>query len=211
MSPLLMGLLGVMVVPLFVATWRSSLFGLSCQGFLIAWAAYRLKPELHSLETWLTLADLLLVRGIGAPLLLYRLLLSQNRAARHDIIAPNLLSWTVALGLVLAAFNLSAALVPVDGDQRALISVAAAAVLLGFLVLASQSTPFGQVVGALQLENGVALFELGGARHHGSLVTHVGQIAIVAGTLGLYLWLLRGFSEGGSGQPAASPQDEPTL
>lgn len=210
MSPLLMGLLGVMVVPLFVATWRSSLFGLSCQGFLIAWAAYRLRPELHSIETWLALTDLVLVRGVGAPLLLYRLLLSQKRAARHDIIAPNLLSWTVALGLVLAAFNLSAALVPVAGDERALISVATAGVLLGFLILASQSTPFGQVVGALQLENGIALFELGGERHHGSLVTLVGQVAIVAGTLALYVWLLRGFSQASS-VPPASIQDEPTL
>lgn len=205
-----MGLLGVMVVPLFVATWRSSLFGLSCQAFLIAWAAYRLRPELHSIETWLSLTDLVLVRGVGAPLLLYRLLLSQKRTARHDIIAPNLLSWTVALGLVLAAFNLSAALVPVDGDERALISVATAGVLLGFLVLASQSTPFGQVVGALQLENGIALFELGGERHHGSLITLVGQVAIVAGTLALYVWLLRGFTEGSS-VPPAPIQDEPTL
>jgi hydrogenase-4 membrane subunit HyfE len=210
MSPLLMGLLGVMVVPLFVATWRSSLIGLSCQGFLIAWAAYRLSPDLYSVDTWFTLADLVLVRGLAAPLLLYRLLSSQKRAARHDMIAPNLLSWTVALGLVLAAFNLSATLVPNDGDQRALISVATAAVLLGFLVLASQSTPFGQVVGALRLENGIALFELGGERHHGTLLTHVGQVAIVAGTLALYLWLLRGFSVDGSLPPSAG-QDEPTL
>jgi hydrogenase-4 membrane subunit HyfE len=210
MSPLLMGLLGVMVVPLFVATWRSSLFGLSCQGLLIAWAAYRLRPELRSVEIWLTLTDLVLIRGVAAPLLLYRLQMAQKRAARHDIIAPNLLSWTVALGLVLAAFNLSAALVPIDGDERALIAVAAAGVLLGFLVLSSQSTPFGQVMGALQLENGIALFELGGERHHGSLVTQVGQVAIVAGTLALYVWLLRGLSEVG-GTVSAANQDEPTL
>jgi hydrogenase-4 membrane subunit HyfE len=210
MSPLLMGLLGVMIVPLFVATWRSSLFGLSCQGFLIAWTAYRLRPEPHAIETWLSLTDLVLVRGIGAPLLLYRLLSAQKCAARHDLIAPNLLSWTVALGLVLAAFNLSAALVPVDGDARALISVAAAGVLLGFLVLASQSTPFGQIVGALQLENGIALFELGGGPHHGSLLTLVGQVAIVAGTLALYVWLLSGLLESSSVLPATS-QDEPTL
>ena len=205
-----MGLLGVMVVPLFVATWRSSLLGLSCQGFLIGWVAYRLSSERHSVEAWLTLTDLVLVRGIAGPLLLYRLLLSQERAARYDMIAPNLLSWTVALGLVLAAFNLSAALVPSAGDERALTSVATAAALLGFLVLASQTTPFGQIVGALRLENGIALFELGGERHHGSLVTQIGQMAIVGGTLGLYLWLLRGFSDEGSVPPPTS-QDEPTL
>ena len=211
MSPLLMGLLGVMLVPLFLATWRSSLLGLSLQGFLIAWAAYRLDPDLSAVGTWLTLGDLVLVRGIGTPLLLHRLMRSQKRGPRNDIIAPNLLSWTIAFGLVLAAFNLSAALVPVDGDQRAIISVAAAAVLLAFLVLASQSTPFGQIVGALRLENGIALFGLGGEqRYHDGLVIELGQLAIVAGTVGLYVWLLRGFSETGSNPPLPS-HDEPTL
>jgi hydrogenase-4 membrane subunit HyfE len=211
MSPLLMGLLGVMVVPLFVATWRSSLFGLSCQGLLMAWAAYRLNPDLHVVGTWLNLADLLVVRGIGAPLLLYRLMRSRQHTARHDIIAPSLLSWTVALGVVLAAFNLAAALVPIDGDQRALTAVAAAAVLLAFLVLASQSTPFGQVVGALRLENGIALLELGGEHDdHQSLVTQVGQLVIVVATIGLYVWLLRGFAEDGTA-PREAAQDEPTL
>lgn len=210
MSPLLMGLLGVMVVPLFVATWRSSLFGLSCQGLLMAWAAYRLNPDLHVVGTWLNLADLLVVRGIGAPLLLYRLMRARRHAARHDVIAPNLLSWTVALGLVLAAFNLASVLVPVDGDQRALTAVAAAAVLLAFLVLASQSTPFGQVVGALRLENGIALFELGGEHEHQSLVTQVGQLVIVVATIGLYVWLLRGFSDAGSAPVELAP-DEPNL
>jgi hydrogenase-4 membrane subunit HyfE len=209
-SPLLMGLLGVMLVPLFLATWRSSLLGLSCQGVLIAWAAYRLDPNLRALSTWLMLVDLVLVRGVGAPFLLYRLLSSQKRSARHDIIGSNLLSWTIAFGLVLAAFNLSAVLVPVDGDQRAIISVATAGILLAFLVLASQSTPFGQIVGALRLENGIALFELGGEhRHHDVVVIELGQVAIVAGTISLYLWLLRGFPEG-SAEPPPS-HDEPTL
>jgi len=210
MSPLLMGLLGVMLVPLFLATWRSSLIGLSLQGFLIAWAAYRLDPNLRAVGSWLLLVDLVLVRGVGAPLLLYRILSARKRSARNDIIAPNLLSWTIAFGLVLAAFNLSAALVPTDGDQRAIISVASAGVLLAFLVLASQSTTFGQVIGVLRLENGIALFELGGEhRHHDGLVIQLGQVTIVAGTLGLYVWLLSSFSEASS--PSAPSHDEPTL
>jgi hydrogenase-4 membrane subunit HyfE len=205
-----MGLLVVMLVPLFLATWRSSLLGLSLQGFLIAWAAYRLDPNLMAVGTWLMLVDLVLLRGVGAPLLLYRILRTQKRSAGNDIVAPNLLSWTIAFGLVLAAFNLSAALVPVDGDQRAIISVATAAVLLALLVLASQSTPFGQIVGALRLENGIALFELGGERrHHDGVVIELGQVAIVAGTVGLYVWLLRGLSESSDAQHP-SP-DEPTL
>ncbi len=52
-------------------------------------------------------------------------------------------------------------MVPAPGDQRTLVAVAASAVLLGFLVLANQSGPFAQVIGALRIENGIALMELG--------------------------------------------------
>lgn len=209
MSPLLMGLLGVMLVPLFVATWRSSLLGLVCQAALIAWAAYRLDPNLRALSTWIMLADLVVVRALGAPLLLYRLASSQGRGSRNDIVAPNLLTWTIAFGLVLVAFNLSATLVTVDGDQRTLLAVAAAGILLSFLVLATQSSAFGQVVGALRLENGLALFELGGESHRDGLVIQLGQVAIVAGTVALYVWLLQGFAENGRVPLASS--DEPSL
>jgi hydrogenase-4 membrane subunit HyfE len=211
MSPLLMGILGVMLVPLFVATWRTSLLGLSCQGLLIAWAAYRLDPNLRTLGTWLTLLDLAVVRGAIAPLLLLRAMIARKRPAQNAMVPPNLVSWTVAFGLVIAAFSLSTTLVPTDGDQRAIISVATAGVLLSFLVLASQPAPFGQVAGALRLENAIALFELGGEhRHHDALVIQVGQLAIVAGTIGLYVWLLRGLPESGSVR-APPIQDEPTL
>ena len=38
----------------------------------------------------------------------------------------------------------------------------------------------------------------------------VGQVAIFAGTIALYLWLMKGFTESGS-TAAAPAQDEPTL
>lgn len=211
MSPLLMGILGVMLVPLFVATWRTSLLGLCCQALLIAWAAYRLDPDLRAFETWLTLLDLVMVRGVIAPLLLYRAMIERKRAAQIALMPPNLVSWTLAFGLVIAAFNLSPALVAGEGDQRAIISVAAAGVLLSFLVLASQPTAFGQVTGALRFENAIALFELGGdQRRHDALVIQLGQLAIVAGTIGLYVWLLRGMREDGRADSPAT-RDEPTL
>lgn len=210
MSPLIMGLLGVMLVPLFVATWRASLLGLACQGVLIAWAAYRLDPELRADGTWLALIDLGLVRGLLAPLLLYRLLNPLKLQARKQVTPPNLLTWTVAFGLVIGAFNLSPLLVPLEGDQRAIISVATAGVLLAFLVLASQTAPFSQVVGALRLENAIALFELGSEPHHGTeVLIQLGQVAIVAGTIGLYLWLLPALLEPAAA--AATAADEPTL
>jgi len=209
MSPLLMGLLGVMLVPLFVANWRASLLGLFCQGILIAWAAYRLDPNLGSVSTWLSLADLVVLRALLAPLLLSRTMKGRQPRKQIDVAPPNLLTWTVAFGLVIAAFNLSPVLVPVDGDQRAIVSVATAGILLAFLVLASQSTPFGQILGALRLENAIALFELSGDRRHGeAILVQLGQIVIVAGTIGLYTWLLRGLVGPGSVHPN---RDEATL
>ena len=48
MSPLLVSLLAVLLIPLFVATWRTSLLGLALQGSLLAAIAY---PSLRPLTS----------------------------------------------------------------------------------------------------------------------------------------------------------------
>ncbi len=210
MSPLLMGLLGVMLVPLFIATWRASLLGLACQGLLLAWVAYRLDPHLRSFETYLSLLDLLVLRGLIAPLLIYRAMRTSSTPGASAVAPPNLLTRTVAFGLVIGAFNLSPVLVAAESEQRDLVSVAVAGVLLAFLVLASQPAPFGQVVGALRLENAIALIELGRAEHSGSVtLVKLGQIAVVAGSVALYAWLLRRLLAGS--EPPTSAATGPTL
>ena len=166
MSPLLVALLGVMVLPLFVATWRTSLLGLACQGLLMSLLASRLHSDTDAgAGGWLVQVDLAIIRGLLVPLSLYWLLSARKTPSRSDVIPPNLLSWTLALAIVLGSFSFSEVMVPAPGDQRTLVAVAAAGVLLGFLVLANQSGPFAQIVGALRIENGVALLELGEQRH----------------------------------------------
>jgi hydrogenase-4 membrane subunit HyfE len=196
-SPLLIALLGAMLLPLFVATWRSSLAGLSVQGLLMTWIAYRAGARLTAPDDFVALADLVLVRTVGAPLLLYRVLRAQNAPARNDVIPPNLLSWTAALGLVLVSFNFSELLVRESGDQQTLVAVVVAGVLLGFLVLATQSDPFSQMVGALRIEDAISLLELGGERHHLPLGVHLGQVAVVVITVSLYGWYLHGLKTDG--------------
>jgi hydrogenase-4 membrane subunit HyfE len=123
-----------------------------------------LASRLHSPETaadWFVQVDLAGVRGLLVPLSLYWLLNARKTPSRSDVIPPNLLSWTLALAIVLSSFSFSEVMVPAPGDQRTLVAVAASAVLLGFLVLANQSGPFAQVIGALRIENGIALMELG--------------------------------------------------
>jgi hydrogenase-4 membrane subunit HyfE len=209
MSPLLVALLGVLLVPLFVATWRSSLAGLSLQGLLMAWIAYGTGPAPDTANDWVTLADLVLVRGLWAPVALYGVLRAQNAPARNDVIPPNLLSWTAALGLVLVAFNFSEMLVRESGDQQTLVAVVVAGIMLGFLVLATQSDPFSQMMGALRIENAIALLELGGERHHQPLGVQLAQTAIVSITIAFYRWYLATLSA-----PAPTPgslPESPTL
>ncbi len=205
MNPLLIALLAVLLIPLFVGTWRTSLWGLSLQGLLMAWLAWRLDPYPSMPSAWLTLIDLALLRGVAAPAALYQVLRARNTPARHDVIPPNLLSWTLALGSVLVAFNFAQALVPTPAMQQAIVAVAVTGLMLGFLVLASQSATFSQMIAVLRIENAIALFELSGERHSESVAIQIGQMSIVAASIVLYRWYL---STVDVDDPVAPPGDD---
>lgn len=212
MSPLLVALMAVLVLPLFIATWRASLLGLGCQGILIALIAYRFEHSPNTLAAWLTLADLAVVRGLLAPLALYTVLRAQNVPARNDLIPPNFLSWTLALGIVLLSFSLAELLVTQVGEQRTLVAVAAAGVMLGFLVLSTQSSPFSQMVGVLRIENAIALLELGGPGHEQPLGLQVGLLAAFIATVAYFRWYLTNLDPGGVASSVEhSRQEGPTL
>jgi hypothetical protein len=70
------------------------------------------------------------------------------------------------------------------------VAVAATGVLLGFLVLATQSDPFSQMVGALRIENSVALLELGGKHHDWPLAIQCGLLAVFLATIAFFRWYL---------------------
>ena len=190
MSPLLVALLGMFLIPLFVASWRFSLLGLSGQGFLLAWMAYRAHPDPVSFDGMIVMADLVLIRGIGVPMALYQVLRSQNIPRRNDVISPNLLSWTMTLVMVLLAFNFAALLVDGPGEPRYVVAVVVAGVMLGFLILATPSGVFSQMVGALYIENAIALFEQVGHGRPEPIGLRMGQIAAVTVTFLLCRWYL---------------------
>ena len=210
MSPLLIALLGALLLPVFVGSWRMSLFGLALQGVILAAVAYPGLGPLRSAHAWLSLADLGLVRGVLVPLALYTVLRAQGAPARNDTIAPNLFSWTLTLGMVLAAFNLSEDLVSEPGEAQTLVAVAIAGVLLGFLVLASASGPFSQMVGALRIENAVAMLELSGD-HETPFVLQLALLAVFVATIGLFRWYLAtlGSSADDATALAAEPESPP--
>jgi len=194
MNPLLIALLGALVIPLFVGTWRTSLLGLSAQGLLMAALVHRAAPSLDTAHDWLTLLDLALIRGVGMPVALYAVLKAQGARARNDVMPPNLFFWTLALALGLAAFNLAERLVSEPGEPQTLVAVAVAGLLLGFLVLSGSSEPFGQMVGALRIENAIVLLELSG-NDHPALGLQLAMLAIFVATLGFFCWYLATLKE----------------
>ncbi|MGE0396216.1 MAG: hypothetical protein AB7T06_05790 [Kofleriaceae bacterium] len=189
MNPLLIAFIGVLLLPLFVTSWRLSLLALAAQALLMAWIGYQLDPALDSAEAWVRLFDLVVVRGLGAPIVLYAVLRSQRASARNDMVPPNLMSLTLAIALVFVAFRFTDMLVPVASDEHSFVLGATVGLLLGLLVLATQTGPFSQMMGALRIENGIAFFELGS--NHAPLAMHVAQTIILVATVLLFRWYLR--------------------
>jgi hypothetical protein len=79
-------------------------------------------------------------------------------------------------------------LVPVEGAGHSFVAGASAAVLLGLLVLSTQTGPFSQMVGVLRIENGIAMFELGG--HHDPAM-QIAQTVILISTILMFRWYLK--------------------
>ncbi len=161
MTYLLIAFLAVAIAPLVVTTWRTSLVGLALQGVLLT-AMFLERGWPTTPSGVVLLVDLLVLRTLFVPRHLYRILRRQNVPRRNDVIPANLLSWTVAAILVYVGFRFAARVVPAGGEEAMYVAVSAGALLLAFLVLATQRRTFGLVVGALRLENAIALFELGG-------------------------------------------------
>lgn len=188
MSPQLIAFVGVLLLPLFVASWRISLLGLAVQGLLMGWISYQLHPTFDTASAWVRMFDLVVVRGIGAPLALYAVLRSQRATARDDVIPPNLMSWALAIALVFVAFRFADILVTAEGDEHSFVAGATAGILLGLLVLSTQTGPFSQMAGALRIENGIAFFELGAT--HRPLAMSIAQTVILIATVLLFRWYL---------------------
>jgi hydrogenase-4 component E len=203
MSPLWVCLLGALLIPLFVATWRASLLGLAFQGLIMTGIAIPRLLPITSPHAWLTLFDLGVVRGLLLPMALYTVLRTAGAPSRNDVIPPNLFSWTLAFGMILMAFNFAEALVSEPGEPQTLVAIAIAGVLLGFLVLASAAGPFTQMVGALRIENSIALLELGGEQH-ASFGLRLTMLGVFLATIAFFRWYLAVL-----GAPSSEPESAP--
>jgi hydrogenase-4 component E len=196
---LLVAFLVVIVVPLLTASWRISLLGLALQGLaLAAMAGQRGWP--HDAGGALLLVDLLVLRSWFIPRHLRRIMDGLGVGRRNDVIPANLLSWTLAGAAVLVAFRFAGHVLPGQGDRTIHVAVAAAALLLGLLILGTQVTTFSQITGVLRVEYAIALFELGG-EHEPSLPVQAGLTLVLllsVLTLGRFLRKLGASGDDGS-------------
>lgn len=197
MTYLLIAYLLVALVPLFVAAWRTSLMGLALQGLLMGWMAVALAPEFTSAARITLLVELFFVRGIVIPTYLYRVLNALKTPRRSDVIPANLMFWTIVGVLVVISFRF-ANYVLKDEVAQTHLAVAAAAAMLGLLVLASQSQPLSQLLGVLRIENAIALFELT-SDHPLPLAVQLGVPLLLMLSVLVFGWFLRRFAEGDAG------------
>lgn len=190
MTGLLIAFAITLLVPLFVGTWRTSLLGLAVQGVIMGSMAMRLHHGEASLAMGVSMFDLVGLRTIGLPFVLYLVLRARGAPGRNDVIAPNLFSWAMALALVVLAFRCADVLVPVEGDEQLLVAVATSATLLGLLVLATARGVLSQIIGLARVENAIALFELASGKDHESLALRIGQSVVLLVSFGFYRWYL---------------------
>ena len=203
MSGLLIAFAIVVLIPLFVATWRTSLLGLALQGALIAWLWLSLRDESTvTLDVALTAVDVIGLRTVAAPLLLYQVMRRRNAPPRNDVIAPNLFSWAIVVGLVVVAFRAADVLVPIEGDEQMLVAVAATSFVLGLFVLAASRATFSQIIGVLRIENAIALFELGASGEHGSAGLYAAMSGVLFVSILFFRWYLVHVTSEGDDAPA---------
>lgn len=192
MTYLLLAYLLVVLVPIFVATWRTSLLGLSLQGLLMGWMAILLSDGSFSVAWLALLFELVVVRGIFVPAYLYRVLNELKTPRRSDVIPANLLFWAIVGVLVVISFRFADNVFPTE-EASTHLAVAAAALLLGMLVLASQNQPLSQLIGVLRIENAIALFELASGPRL-PLGVQLAVLAILILVVLLSAWFLRRFA-----------------
>jgi hypothetical protein len=154
MTLALLAFVAAAALPVFFARLRSAPAWLLLQAAALAWAsmARHGEPDLHAFAA---LAELLLVRGLVAPLLLRRAI-REHGGQNVELMPGNLFVWAIAIGLIALAFQFGVT----GGDPHALVlGAVAATVTVALLLLATSDRPPAQLVAVLFIESAIALFE----------------------------------------------------
>lgn len=188
------------VIPVFFSRISATPVWLSVQALTLVWIT-AIGEETMSLHAWISIVEILLIRALLVPYLLYRAI-RKTTQARLSVMPSNLFAWAVAITLIILAFKFG------DGaraDFRALtLGVVAATTMIAFLILATNHEPAAQLVAVLFMENALALFE--------SLMPESWPLPVHMAVSGVYIltvlvgsWLVR---EHSVAAPALIAKDE---
>lgn len=181
MSALIVAFIVVLALPLVGGSWRLAVAGLGAQTIVVFLMMITRSPAPHAESAALLCFDLVLVRGLAAPLLLRRWIV-RGGAGQLEVVRGDLLHWVACLTLVVLAASFGQRVSPDDPWLAAHLGAAAAEVLIGMFVVAHHRAALGQVVGMLMIENGVLLFEAS-AGYHWPVTLHLGLAAVFVGLL----------------------------
>lgn len=181
----LMLFLASAVLPAFFGRLRSAPSWLALQAAALAWAAMARHGE-PGAHAFAAAAELLLLRGLVAPLLLRRAI-REHGGSGGELMPGNLFVWAIAVALIALAFGFGSTGV---GEPHALtLGVVAATVAVALLLLATSDRPPAQLVAVLFLENAIALFETL-MPEPWPLAVHLALSGVYLLTVGVGAWLI---------------------
>lgn len=171
--------------PIFFGKLRVAPTWLSLQALALGWLA--LNHGDNGVHTLVAGLEILVLRGWLVPWYLRWSLAQQQATAQVDVMPSNLFTWGAAITLIIVAFQFGNG---ARADLRALtLGVVAATLTMSFLVLATNRTPFAQLVALLFMENAIVLFETL-LPHPWPVPVHIVLGAVYLGTATLGVWLV---------------------
>jgi hydrogenase-4 membrane subunit HyfE len=177
--------MSAVVIPVFFGRIRSAPFWLAVQAAALAWAGVAQHDEWNG-HVLAGLIEVVVVRVFIAPQLLRRAI-RERSGPNLDLMPSNLFVWTIAIALIVLAFEIGA---PAMSDRHALtLGAIGATVAVAMLLLASNDSPPGQLVAVLFMENAIALFETL-LPEPWPLPVHAALGAIYLLTVGVGAWLI---------------------
>ncbi len=180
MTLYLTGFLIAVFFPLFVSSWRVAFLCVALQGLCTLLVSID-GGILFDLDSIVQIMDIICLRFIGVPLVFLWVLRKVSLGREFDLIPANLVTWIIAVGLLILSLSLGPRLYPENLTLTFHAGSVAGAFLVALLILSVQEEPLGQMIGLLFLESALRLFESLGHREPWFI-----QIA----TSFIFLWLL---------------------
>ncbi|HLE13070.1 MAG TPA: hypothetical protein VI754_17580 [Bacteriovoracaceae bacterium] len=181
-----------MFMLIFISSWRLAFITLAVQFFISATILFSFEG-IETISSQVQFVDLVLVRSLAAPLGTIWLLKKFNFKAEFDVIPANLVSWTLAISIIVVGYWCGQVIYPQRFQQAGFFGTATASILLGIYILANQRSIVGQIIGILIFEAGIILLEAF-SKHQEAFFIQIGFAVVFLWTITLFWKFLAEFA-----------------